>query len=119
MVDFEACQLGLRRFEKLTFIGFSGVDFLLLSLCNPENMSNALSNLSVKQLKKAIKLREKIEVLQSKLDQLLGATESLPTAKGKPGRKPKRKMSAASRAKIAAAAKKRWAKVKAAGKSRL
>ena len=82
-------------------------------------MSNLLSNLSVKQLKKAIKLREKMEVLQTKLDQLLGSSESLPAAKGKPGRKPKRKMSAASRAKIAAAAKKRWAKVKAAGKSRL
>lgn len=82
-------------------------------------MSNALSDLSVKQLKKAIKLREKMEALQTKLDQLLGSSENTPVAKGKPGRKPKRRMSAAAKAKISAAAKLRWKKAKAAGKSRL
>jgi hypothetical protein len=40
-------------------------------------------------------------------------------AKGKPVQKPKKKFSAAARAALAAAAKARWAKVKAAGKSRL
>jgi hypothetical protein len=40
-------------------------------------------------------------------------------AKGKPVQKPKRKMSAAGRAAFSAAAEARWAKVKAAGKSRL
>jgi hypothetical protein len=82
-------------------------------------MSNLLSNLSVKQLKQAIKLREKMEVLQSKLDHLLGSSESTTTVKGKRGRKSKRKMSAAAKAKISAAAKLRWKKARAAGKSRL
>jgi hypothetical protein len=108
-------------------------------------MSNALSNLSVKQLKKAIKLREKMEVLQSKLDQLLGSTESLPATPGKrkvsaagrarmaaaqkarwaglkgekPAKKGKRTMSASAKAKIAASARLRWKKAKAAGKNRL
>ena len=86
---------------------------------SPAYMSNLLSNVSVKQLKQAIKLREKMEVLQSKLDQLLGSSEGLPAAKGKPGRKPKRKMSAAAKAKISAAAKLRWKKAKASGNSRL
>jgi hypothetical protein len=97
----------------------STIDFLPLWICNPDNMSNLLSNLSVKQLKKAIKLREKMEVLQMKLDHILGSSENLPAAKGKRVRKPKRKMSAAAKAKISAAAKLRWKKVKAAGKSRL
>jgi hypothetical protein len=78
-------------------------------------MSNLLSNLSVQQLKQAIKLREKMEVLQAKLDHVFGSSESTPAAKGKPGRKPKNKMSAAGRARIAAAQRARWAKVK--GKS--
>jgi hypothetical protein len=82
-------------------------------------MSNVLSNLSVKQLKKAIRLREKMEVLQAKLEQILGSADSAPAVKGKRGRKPKRTMSAAAKAKLSAAAKKRWAKAKAAGKSRL
>jgi hypothetical protein len=84
-----------------------------------QNMSNMLSELSVKQLKQAIRLREKIEALQTKLDHILGSSGTTPAAKGKPGRKPRRKMSAAAKAKISAAAKKRWAKAKAAGKSRL
>jgi len=60
-----------------------------------------------------------MEVLQSKLDQLLGPSESKSVATVKPGRKPKRKMSAAAKAKISAAAKLRWKKAKAAAKSRL
>jgi hypothetical protein len=40
-------------------------------------------------------------------------------AKGKAVQKPKRKFSAAGRAALAAAARARWAKVKAAGKTRL
>jgi len=107
------------RHYGTVFQPFSAVDFYMLWLCNLTTMSNALSNLSVKQLKKAIRLREKMEVLQAKLDQLLGSSESAPAVKGKRGRKPKRHMSAAAKAKISAAAKKRWAKAKAAGKSRL
>ncbi len=110
-------------------------------------MSDNLSNLSAKQLRQALHLREKIEVLEKKLSVVIGdgdistspdtspkrkmsasarrkigAAQKLRWAKQKGLKleKPvKRKMSAAGRAKIAAAAKLRWAKVKAAGKSRL
>ena len=54
----------------------------------------------------------------AKLNKLLG--HEVPTPSGaKRGRKPKRKMTAAGKAKISAAAKLRWKKAKAAGKSRL
>jgi hypothetical protein len=101
-------------------------------------MANALLNLSVKELKRAIRLKERMEKFEHKLAALLGG--STPAADGRGGRrtmsasarkriaaaqrlrwakqkgtKVRRKMSAAGRARIAAAARKRWAKVKAAG----
>lgn len=76
---------------------------------------NNLSTLTLAQLKKAVSLREKIELLQSELNSLLGQGGGRPSAP-----KPKRrKMSAAGRAAMAKAAKARWAKVKAAGRNRL
>jgi predicted alpha/beta-hydrolase family hydrolase len=84
-------------------------------------------------------LRERIEALESELAQILGATQK--TGKvGRPrkgmsaarwkislaqkrrrakSRKPKRTMSAAARARIAAAAKLRWKRAKAAGRTKL
>ena len=76
---------------------------------------NLLTGLSAQQLRKAASLREKIDSLTKQLANLLGASTA-PTAPAKPGRKPKRKMSAAARAKIAAAQKRRWAKQKKAAK---
>ncbi len=76
-------------------------------------MNTSLSSLSAKQLRRAAALKEKIQSLENKLLQMLGA--SAPAA-APAGPKRKWKMSAAGRAKIAAAAKARWAKVKA-GKS--
>jgi hypothetical protein len=102
-----------------------------------------LIDISVKQLQRALSVREQIEELQSELNQILGGS-----ARPGPGRRKmsaaarakiaaaqrarwakqketkghrvrKRMMSAAARAKIAAAAKARWAKAKAAGRSRL
>jgi len=65
-------------------------------------------NLTPKALRKAANLQEKIQTLQKELNQILGAVvESVPSKAPK-----KRKMSAAGRAAIAAAAKARWAKIK-------
>jgi hypothetical protein len=71
-----------------------------------------LLNLSTAKLKRIIALKQQIERLSAKLETLAGGSAS-PS-----GRPPKKKwtMSAAGRAKIAAAARARWAKVHAAGK---
>jgi hypothetical protein len=84
-----------------------------------------LRNLSLKQLHQIIKLRERISALERKLEKVLPGSASVAngTARGAGrkagGRRRKRKMSAAHRAKLATAAKARWKKAKAAGKSRL
>jgi hypothetical protein len=68
--------------------------------------SNSISNISVRDLKKAVTLRERIEALERRLAAILG--ESAPVKLGRPpGR---RRMSAAARARIAAAQRLRWAK---------
>ncbi len=83
-------------------------------------MNSILNNLSAPQLRKAAALREKIDRLEKELSQLLGSPSELRTnrinvaASRKQGR---RRMSAAARAKIAAAARARWKKAKAAGRN--
>jgi len=68
-----------------------------------------LENVSVEQLRRIISLKEQIEDLSNQLAGILGNGAAGPeVAQGK------RKMSAAARARIAAAQKARWAKVKAA-----
>ena len=71
---------------------------------------NSIADLSVKQLRQVINLREKIEALENKLIKLAGSTAN-PVAAETP--KKRRKMSAAARARIGAAQKARWAKVNA------
>jgi hypothetical protein len=66
-------------------------------------------NLTPKQLRQAANLKEKIVALEKELNQLFGSTAKPVES---PAPKKRRKMSAAGRAKIAAAAKARWAKVK-------
>jgi hypothetical protein len=66
-------------------------------------------DISLDSLEKALSIRRQIETLESRLAGLLGGTVSPHPTTGK-GR---RHMSAAARAKIAAAARARWAKVKA------
>jgi hypothetical protein len=71
------------------------------------NMSDILSSLTTNQLRRAINLKEKIEALNKELASILGAST--------PGYAPKKSgMSAAGRARVAAAQKARWAKIKAA-----
>jgi hypothetical protein len=69
---------------------------------------NILSNLSAQQLRRAADIQEKIAALQDELSQYLGGSVSSRA----PARRGKRRMSAAGRARIIAAQKARWAKVR-------
>ena len=69
-----------------------------------------IANLSPRQLRKAAAIKEKIQALQDELDTLLGAERKESEAAPKTTRR--NKMSAAGRAKIRAAQKARWAKIK-------
>ena len=71
-------------------------------------MSNLLSSLTTAQLRQAADLKEKIAALTKELSSLLGASASAKAPKKKGG------MSAAGRARVAAAQKARWAKIKGA-----
>jgi hypothetical protein len=103
-------------------------------------MSPIMSTPTIAELKRAIKLKTKLEAIQSELEGLLGLRSSdgrTPSRKvsasgrarmaaaqkarwtKKKGKKGRRKMSASGRAKIAAAARARWKAAKAAGRSRL
>jgi hypothetical protein len=70
-----------------------------------------ITTISAQQLRKAADLQEKIQSLQEELGQLLGGDASTPA---EPTEAPKKKwkMSAAGRARIAAAARARWARIK-------
>jgi hypothetical protein len=68
--------------------------------------------ISLDTLKEAISIKEQIARLEGKLNQLLGGkTAAVSKA---PAKKAARKMSAAARAKVSAAVKARWAKIKGA-----
>ena len=75
-------------------------------------MNNSLASLSIKDLKRAVVLKEKIAALNKELAAIVGSADATPS--GKPAKK--RGMSAAGRAAISRAAKARWAKWKAAAK---
>jgi hypothetical protein len=70
---------------------------------------NSITNLTSKQLRQVADLKDKIESLQERIGKLLGSPTK-PVSEAEP--KKRRKMSAAGRARIAAAQKARWAKVK-------
>ena len=77
------------------------------------------TTVTVADLRRAITLREKIESMQNELAAIIGANSSTKKVGRPKGSKTKRIMSAAARAKIAAAARARWKKAKAAGKKSL
>ena len=93
-----------------------------------------MSTPSLAQLRRAISISEKIEALQAELQSILGSSGAASTGKRKytkravaeagteevaPAKKKKRKpMSEEGRAKIVAAQKKRWAKIKKAKKAK-
>jgi DNA polymerase/3'-5' exonuclease PolX len=71
---------------------------------------NIFSRISSAHLRRAAKIRDKIEKLEKELTGVLGIPEAM-TVGGTMRRH--RRMSAAARAKISAAAKARWAKIRA------
>jgi hypothetical protein len=75
---------------------------------------NSIINLSAQQLRRAAAIKEQIQSLENELGRIFGSSTK-PVAVVAP--KKRRKMSAVGRARIAAAAKARWAKVKAAKKN--
>ena len=86
-------------------------------------MNSLLLDVSASQLRKAAILKEKIDKLQNQLGELLGAgplesNRLSARMAGKTARR-RRTMSPEAKAKIAAAARARWKKAKAAGKNRL
>jgi hypothetical protein len=68
----------------------------------------ALQNLTAKELRRLISIKERIETLEAKMDAITGGGSSDPHK-----RRDRKKMSRAARAAIAAAQRARWAKVKA------
>jgi hypothetical protein len=72
-------------------------------------MKNQLTNLTVKQLKQAAAIKERIEQLEKDLTGILGIPEAL-TIGGTVRRH--RGMAAAAGTKLSAAAKTRWAKIR-------
>ena len=77
-------------------------------------MNTSLANLSAQQLRRAAAIKDQIESLEKELQRIFGAAET--AEKPQAPRKKRRRMSAAGRARISAAAKARWAKIKAAKK---
>ena len=86
------------------------VDFLGQKFLT-DGMSASIASLSARQLRRAADIKDKIQSLEKELEQILGSSTEL-AAPAAP--KKRRKMSAAGRARISAAAKARWAKVKGA-----
>src|SRR6266446_9794586 len=72
-------------------------------------MNSSLTDLSPRQLRQAADLKERIDSLQHELSQILGVVAPVNHA---PTAQPKRRMSAAARARIAAGARARWARIK-------
>lgn len=73
-----------------------------------------VTNLTSGQLRQAAELKEKIASLEAELSQLLGGAKAPAVVVA--AKKQKHKMSAAGKARIVAAQKARWAKIKAAKK---
>jgi hypothetical protein len=73
-----------------------------------------ITNLTPTQLRKAADIQEKILGLQDELNQLLGAPVQAPALAAEPATEPRKKykFSAAGRARMKAAQKARWAKIK-------
>jgi len=85
-------------------VDISGQKFLT------DGMSASIANLSARQLRRAADIKDQVQTLEKKLEQILGSAAK-PAVLAAP--KLRRKMSAAGRARMSAAAKARWAKIRA------
>lgn len=105
---------GTDRNECFRLVLKMGFDFTRPNLFTLAAM-NLMNQLTAQQLRQAADLKDKITALQGQLSQLLGASDggviSSPLKIARPARK---KISAAGIAKIRAAQKARWAKIKGA-----
>jgi hypothetical protein len=81
-------------------------------------MNLSISELSARQLRQAANLKERIDILQRELNQILGSS-SFGAVTREDHARAKRTMSAATKAKLAAIARARWKKAKSEGKSAL
>jgi len=88
----------------------AGVDFAFVKLHSKRMADNAFTRFTAAHLKRAAAIKERIEQLERELTGLFGIPEAI-TLGGTLRRH--RRMSAAARAKISAAAKARWAKIRA------
>ena len=79
---------------------------------NPSTVSANMINITPTQLRKAANIQEQIQSLQKELVQILGGLGETATIEA-PRKSKKRKMSAQGLANIRAAAKARWAKIRA------
>ena len=77
-------------------------------------MSTSLNHLSVSDLRKAANLKERIEALEKELNQVIGSAPKAASSLETSTPRKKGGMSSAGKARIAAAQKLRWAKVRAA-----
>lgn len=81
-------------------------------------MATSLASLTASQLRRAADIKAQIERLSAELDALVSDKPAAERdqSPGRPNRRPRkrRKISAAGRARIAAAQRERWAKVRAA-----
>ena len=75
-----------------------------------DGMSASIASLSAQQLRRAADIKDKIQSLEKELEQILGPSTK-PADPAAP--KKRRTMSAAGRARVAAAQKARWEKVNA------
>ena len=75
--------------------------------------NNPLANLPVIQLKRAVAIREQMQILQNELDRLAAGQTASGRNSGAPQKK-KGKMSTEARAKLSASMTARWAKIRAA-----
>src|SRR5262245_24276201 len=106
----------------------------MATMLHSSMLNSSLADLTTAQLRRAVAIKERIDVLNNELLALLGASESKSTGRGRPKmssiirrgaavpqptKMERRKFSAGARAKMRAAAKARWAAAKASGRSRL
>jgi hypothetical protein len=103
-VSFECGQRLNRIWLPQPLVDISGQKFLT------DVMSASIASLSARQLRRAADIKDQVQTLETELGQILGSSTK-PAALAAPKRR--RKMSAAGRARMSAAAKARWAKIRA------
>jgi len=112
-VFFPVCSLCSLRL--CDFCDSHDVDFTSLSRLTAPRMTNALSSLTLAQLRRAVEVKEQIETLQNEINQILGApSEARVLPRGRVSARGRKRYGAAARAKFAAAQRARRARERGA-----